>query len=170
MVRARAWISTALSLLVIGVSVPAIMPVAAKAGTTINVFDDGDTNIQQLFTNLGEQYHKLHPNITVNVIFNQHGTDDNAIYARLAASQKAGKPAPFDVTDGSFIPEGELVNMWVRLGSQAIPNIKLVSPLFVQDNLHQAVPYRGSEVVLAYNRTFASPGIVGREMAVGQAS
>ena len=87
----------------------------------------------------------------MNVIFDQHGTADAAIYARLAASQKAGKAAPFDVTDAGFIPQGELVNMWVHLGSQAIPNMKLVSPAFVRENLHQAVPYRGSEVVLAYN-------------------
>lgn len=152
--KARALVLSALGLVVMaGLSVPALMPVSAKTATTINVYDDGDTNIDQLFTNLGARYHKLHPDVNVNVIFNQHGVDDNAIYARLAASQKAGRPAPFDLTDAGFIAQGELVDMWTRIGTAAIPNARLVAPNLIQENLHQAVPYRGSEVVLAYNST-----------------
>lgn len=151
--RARTWIASALSLLMVGLAVPAVVPATAatNATTTINVFDDGDTNIQQLFLNLGAQYHKLHPNINVNVIFNQHGLDDNSIYSRLAASAQAGKPAPFDITDGSFFSKGAAAGLWVKLGTKAVPNLKLVNPTLIRDNLYMAAPYRGSEVVLAYN-------------------
>ena len=57
MVRAAKLVSAALGLFVLGISLPSVMPVSAQTSTTLNVFDDGDTNIEQLFTDLGAQYH-----------------------------------------------------------------------------------------------------------------
>jgi len=149
----KAWLAVGMSALLVGVFTPAITAVSAQSTTTttLNLFDDGDTNLEQLWDALIPQYEKLHPNIKINLIWNQHGTDDSAIYARLAASVAAGKPAPFDITDSGINTEGEYAHLFVRVGTAGIPNIKLVAPELIKENLYQGVPYRGSEVVLAYN-------------------
>jgi putative spermidine/putrescine transport system substrate-binding protein len=149
--RAKPWLVSVLGLMVVGLAAPSATAVSAKSVTTLNLFDDGDTNIEQLWNLLIPQYEKLHPNIKINLIWNQHGTDDNAIYARMVASMQAHKADPFDITDAGFIEQGQLAHEFVTISLKSVPNLKYVDPAIVAENLDQSAPYRGSEVVLAYN-------------------
>jgi putative spermidine/putrescine transport system substrate-binding protein len=158
-VRARVLIAAALSMILVGISSVHVAPVSAQsaqsAPITLTLFDDGDVNIQQLWQNvLFPEYEKLHPNIKLNLVFDQHGTDDAAIYARMVASIQAHKADPFDIIDAGFIGEAALARELVPLTPKAVPNLKLVDPPLLRQVLGQAVPYRGSEVVLAYNSQF----------------
>jgi putative spermidine/putrescine transport system substrate-binding protein len=150
--RVKPWIASVLGLLIVGLAVPSVASVAAKSVTTLNLFDDGDTNIEGLWNLLIPQYEKLHPNIKIHLIWLGNG-NENTVWSRMVASVSARKPDPIDITDASLIGQGELINFWVKDTTADLPNVKLVNPDDLEVNLGQAVPYRGSEVVLAYNST-----------------
>lgn len=97
-------------------------------------------------------FEKANPSIKVNVITGSSSSAASAMYARVVAAEKAGQAPPIDILDdSSYIPQLESAGALQTLTSAEVPNITKVpqSELATYDD--EAVPYRGSSVVLAYN-------------------
>ena len=106
---------------------------------------------QNIWTNiLVPMFEKTHPGIKVNVTFS--GSSDQAILDRIIAGVKAGQPSPYDIVDQSDIMVPlQTLHDGVRLTTKQIPLMSRVNPLLLKQTGYQALPYRGSTVVLAYN-------------------
>lgn len=132
--------------------------ISARADTqveTINLYSDLSGPVygtnQNIWTNiLVPLFEKQHPNIMVNVTFG--GDSDNAALDRIIASVKAKQPSPYDLVDPDAIMTPlEQLHDGVTLNRTNIPLLNEVDPTFLQQSMHQGMPYRGSWVVLLYN-------------------
>lgn len=97
-------------------------------------------------------FEKANPSIKLNVITAPNAQAAQAMYARIVAAKKAGKNPPIDVLDdSSYIPQLEAEGALQTIDASQVPNMSKVAQdqLATYDN--EAVPYRGSSVVLAYN-------------------
>lgn len=111
------------------------------AGTTLNIW----TNV------LIPMFEKSHPGIKVAVTF-ASGNSDQAILDRILAAIKAKQPSPYDLVDPNdvMIPLVELHD-GVPLSQKQIPLMSQVSPAWIRQMNDEALPFRGSWVILAYN-------------------
>jgi putative spermidine/putrescine transport system substrate-binding protein len=153
----RAAAVTALALL--GGSALGLGPVAAQAKpVTLQLYTQlsgpaAGTNLN-IYTNvLVPMFEKTHPDIKVHVTFG--GTEDAATLGNIIASIESGEPSPYDIVD----PNDIMIPLWdlhdgVVLTDKNIPLLKEVNPVWMQQSLQQAVPFRGSWVVLAYNSKY----------------
>lgn len=132
---------------------------SATAGqhVTLTMVTDSDTNVQQLWNKtLIPAFEKAYPNITLKLT-NANSSDENALFARIAASVKQNKTPPIDVfVDSQFIPEASAANLLYPVSASNVPNFANI--ISVDAGTPGEMAYRGSAVVLAYNsQKVASP-------------
>ena len=97
-------------------------------------------------------FEKANPSIKVNVITGATGSAAQAMYARVVAAEKAGQTPPIDILDDSaYIPQLESAGALQTLTDAEVPNLSEISSAELATYKDEAVPYRGSSVVLAYN-------------------
>jgi putative spermidine/putrescine transport system substrate-binding protein len=99
-------------------------------------------------------FEKAHPNITVKVVGGSSGSTDQALYDRVVAAEQAHQAPPVDITDASILPQLAEAHEGLKLSSSEIPRMKEVDPALVSQDQSEAMPYRGSSVVLAYNTQY----------------
>jgi putative spermidine/putrescine transport system substrate-binding protein len=133
-------------------------PLTAKA-VTITMATDLDAPVQG--TNLYPYqdiwipaFEKAHPNIHVDVIMDQNSGEDSALYDRIVAAERAHQAPPVDMTDASILQQLVDSNAGVKATTSEVPLLSEVNPTLLQEEQYEAVPFRGSSVVLAYNSQY----------------
>lgn len=119
---------------------------------SFNFYASGSLNVQQLWQTLIPKFEKANPNIKVNLVFVPAG--QQGIVDRLLAANKAGKGnGGIDLMEAGMndILRGQKENVWQTFKASDIPNIANVDSKSMSATNNQAVPYRASAVVLAYN-------------------
>jgi putative spermidine/putrescine transport system substrate-binding protein len=125
---------------------------SGSASQTLTVFSQGDVNVQNLWNKvLIPGFEKAFPGDKIKLVYTTESSQNTTVYDQIAASVKAHKTATFDLTDGSVPAQLATAKIATKVTSQDVPNISRVDPTaFVPVN-NEAVPLRGSEVLLAYN-------------------
>lgn len=152
------------SLALSGGLAPTAMASASSASSLSGSFafySGGDTNIEQLWeTELIPAFNKKFPNIHVKYVFDEHGDDDTTTLARIAQAVKDHRASGYALVESATnaVELGARQNLFIPVSTTAIPNAAKVPPAYMQVVDNDAVPYRGSKVVLAYNtNTVKSP-------------
>jgi putative spermidine/putrescine transport system substrate-binding protein len=123
--------------------------------TTLNLYASGDVNVQHLWQNtLIPQFEQANPDINVKLIFAEHGTIDATTLARVSAAVNAKKSPGMDLIDASMVPQAAQANLLQPLTTQQVPLLNHVDPALLQQVNSDAIPYRSSSVVLAYNTQY----------------
>jgi putative spermidine/putrescine transport system substrate-binding protein len=123
--------------------------------TTLNLYASGDVNVQHLWQNtLIPQFEQANPGISIKLIFAEHGTIDATTLARVSAAVNAKKSPGMDLIDASMVPQAAQANLLQPLTTQQVPLLNRVDPALLQQVNSDAIPYRSSSVVLAYNTQY----------------
>jgi putative spermidine/putrescine transport system substrate-binding protein len=137
----------------------------AEAGR-IDWYTSSDTNILDFWTNIvAPRFEAANPGITLNLVDAGDGAGQDAIAERaLAAMQTNTDPqADYFETADPLSPKGALeAGLYVNL-KDSLSNWSRVNPLAVETDF--AVPYRGSQVLLAYDTTKLAPADVPKTWA-----
>lgn len=123
--------------------------------TTIELYANGDTNVQALWDKvIIPGFEKQYPDIIVHDNFLQHGNGSQAVMAKLQAASKTNKKSVnIDLVEGDpgTVVQGQADNVWQKITTSDVSNLATVQSGLLQPVSGQAIPYRGSSVVLAYN-------------------
>ncbi len=146
------WLHTSLGIMAVGALLGGSLQAAASSTVTLHMYTTGDTNVQSLWQNvLGPMFAKVHPGVKLDIAVKSSGTDA-IVYGRLAASVAAHKPSQFDIWDaGGITDQAEQAHLLSPFTLKNTPNMKMVEPALISQNLDTGMPYRGSAVVLAFN-------------------
>ena len=133
-----------------------VVSTVATAQETLDVYTNSDTNISDWWTNtVAPAFEAAHPEYRLNVVITGGGGAGNDPIAQraLAALQTGGDPQVdmFESQD-PFSPVGAIeAGLWEKFSTQNVPSY---------DNILEAakitpysLPYRGSQVLLAYDST-----------------
>jgi len=99
-------------------------------------------------------FEKAYPNIHVKAIASQSSSQDQSLYDRIVAALHAHKTPPVNITDSSILPQMIQQNAGVKITPSEVPLMKEVDPALVKATNDEAIPFRGSSVVLAYNSQY----------------
>ncbi|HLI90358.1 MAG TPA: extracellular solute-binding protein [Ktedonobacteraceae bacterium] len=123
--------------------------------TTLTLYSSGDVNVQHLWQNtLIPRFEKANPDINIKLIFAEHGTIDSTTLARVSAAVNAKKSPGMDLIDAGIIQQASQANLLQPLTTQQVPLMSRVDPALLQQVNSDAIPYRSSSVVLAYNTQY----------------
>jgi putative spermidine/putrescine transport system substrate-binding protein len=124
----------------------------AQSAVTLNFYSGGDVNVQDLWANhLIPMYKKVAPNVTINLVWSEHGAADQATFDRMAAAKKAGKVSGVDLWESDLVRTAGEAGLMAKITASDVPNLRKVPPTVIQQVGSYGLPYRGSSVVLAYN-------------------
>lgn len=119
---------------------------------SLNVYANGDVNIQDLWQNtLIPGFEKANPGTKVSLQFDLHDANSQQVLAKLAAATKQKKDPGLDLVEGMAQQTGDAGLLADPAG--AVPNLASVDAKVVASGGKNAIPYRGSSVLLAYNST-----------------
>lgn len=126
---------------------------AKGEGGVINVWTDGDTNISDWLTNkVAPAFEKAYPQYTVKVTTVRgvgNGVAD--IMQRALAAKQTGADPQAEVFDANVSSYPDLVKagLFEKLDATNIPNAKdVIEAAYLNE---YSMPYRGSQVLLAYD-------------------
>jgi putative spermidine/putrescine transport system substrate-binding protein len=125
----------------------------AQEPTTLNVYADADTNITDWLSNIvAPAFEAANPQYKVNVVIARDAAWD-AIVARTIAAKETGSDPQVDVFEGTdpanFTKESLDAGLWTTFSADNIPNYDTLNPTI--NILPYGLPYRGSQVLLAYD-------------------
>ncbi|MHB1599213.1 MAG: extracellular solute-binding protein [Acidimicrobiales bacterium] len=143
----------ALSATVAGAAASSVAPRKSSSPTgTITVFSQGDVNVQNLWTNtLIPRYEKSHPGDHVKFVFSTSSSENSVVFDELAASAKAHKNSVYDIVDGAVPAEAAAAKLLTPVTPAEVPLMKEINPNAFKVVNGEAIPLRGSEVLIAYN-------------------
>ncbi len=121
--------------------------------STLTIYSSGTVNVQNEWQKvLIPDFEKAYPGKKIKLVFGTTG-ETTVVYDDIAAAAKAGKDTQFDVVTGSVPAEAGPANLLVKVNSKELPNLDDIraSTLTAVDG--EAVPLRGSQVLIAYNST-----------------
>jgi len=140
---------------------------APGSGGVVNVWTDGDTNISDWLANkVGPAFEKAYPQYTVKVTTVRGvGNGDKDIMDRALAAMKTGADPEAEVFDEDVSSYPDLVKagLFEKLSADNIPNAKNVTKAAYLNEY--AIPYRGSQVLLAYDSSKVSENEVPKTFA-----
>ncbi|MBN9431135.1 MAG: extracellular solute-binding protein [Bosea sp.] len=126
----------------------------AFAATKLDVFTNSDANISDWLANIVKPaFEKAHPDYEVNVVIARNGGLDQVAQRALAAlAAKADPQMDFAEQYDPNLPKGAIeAGLWVKFDDQLVPNFAHVNKAAIQSPY--SMPYRGSQVLLAYDST-----------------
>jgi putative spermidine/putrescine transport system substrate-binding protein len=128
--------------------------VAAQDMKTLQVFIDGDTNISDWWNNiLKPAFEAANPGRTFNVTITRGVADGNGTIAEraLAALQTKSDPQVdyFEQIEPQAVAGSVEAGLWLEMTEANVPNLKLINPAAVEAPIQ--LPYRGSQVLIAYD-------------------
>jgi len=131
-------------------------PTATSAGpSVVNFVTDSDTNISDWMANvIAPAFHAAYPQYTLKVtIVRGIGNGDQDIADRADAALKANADPQVDVLEYDALSEQQLITdgLWETMDTTTVPNAKNVLK-GIQTSPY-SMPYRGSQVLLAYDST-----------------
>ena len=121
---------------------------------TLQVFIAGDTNISNWWNDIIKPaFEVAHPGYTFNVTITRGVGDGNGtIAARALAALQSGTDPQVDFFE-EFEPatiEGSIeVGLWLEMTTANVPNLAMINPAAPQAPIR--LPYRGSQVLIAYD-------------------
>lgn len=123
---------------------------ATSDPNTLNVYANGDVNIQDLWQKtLIPGFEKANPGTKVALQFDLHDTNSQQVLAKLAAATKQKKDPGLDLVEGMAQQTGDAGLL--ADPAAAVPNLANIDAKVVASGGKDAIPYRGSSVLLAYN-------------------
>ncbi|GGE20417.1 ABC transporter substrate-binding protein [Aureimonas endophytica] len=137
------------------------MPRIASAATQIDVFCGSDKNIGDFWANVVRPaFEKAHPGLSLKLT-DATGTSASgmrAIADRALAALKAKSDPQVDMFEqfDSNLPAGGIeAGLWMEFSAATLPGFDRINPLAFAGS--HALPYRGSQVLLAYDTTKLDP-------------
>ncbi len=129
-------------------------PPAVPAGKSlVTIYVDGDTNITDWYGNiLAPEFEKKYPQYKVNFVnLKGVGMGTRAIVDRLMAAQQTNSDPLAEVIeyDVRGYPEALKANLWLKLDPSNVPNLAGANKAAIVSEFNS--PYRGSQVLLAYD-------------------
>ncbi|MGB4135254.1 MAG: extracellular solute-binding protein [Microbacterium sp.] len=122
--------------------------------TSVTVFISADTNVQDLWQKgLIPAFEKANPGYTVKVDFDLHGQHDQQTVAKLTAATVQNRDPGFDLVDAGFVAQLSSSGLLATETEKELPNLKTVPKGIMDTAAKDAIPYRASSVLLAYNTT-----------------
>jgi putative spermidine/putrescine transport system substrate-binding protein len=132
---------------------------ASATEEVINLYSGSDQNIIDFWSNIVlPAFEKAHPGIGVKVT---DAGDNNGLRAigdrALAALQTKTDPQAdiFEAFNPRLPTGGADAGLWVKLSAANIPGFDTINPLAKDSEF--SLPYRGSQVLLAYDKTKLDP-------------
>jgi putative spermidine/putrescine transport system substrate-binding protein len=143
----------ALAALIALATVNAVGTAHAQTKSVVNVYSDGDTNITDWMANIVKPaFEKAYPQYTMNFV-NARGAGEGtkSIADRALAALQTGADPQAEVLDFDALSYPELIKagLWQQLDEQNVPNLKNVNPAGITSK--NDMPYRGSQVLIAYD-------------------
>ena len=136
-----------------------VLSVSAQARTPIYVYTDSDTNISDWWTNtIIPAFEAEYPQYEVILtIVRGVGSGNADIAARALAALETGDDPQvdyFEQINVESVPAWLENDLFVEITPENVPNIANV--LEATNRIPQEIPYRGSQVLLAYNSEFVA--------------
>ncbi len=152
-------LSLLLSILMVmglGAACVAAVPTAAPETTVVDVYIESDTNISDWWSNsLKPDFEATHPGYELNIIHTGSGGGGNGPIAdRAMAALETGDDPGSDYfeTFNPLRPIGGMeAGLWQEITETNVPNLTNVIDSAMRSSTGFDVPYRGSQVLLAYN-------------------
>lgn len=137
-----------------------IMPrMSFAAEGVIDWYTSSDSNIFDFWANtVKPAFEAAHPGITINLVDAGDSSGIQAIGERaIAAKQTGADPqADFFESGNAFLPTGAIdAGVYVNMKEAGLANYSRVNPMAFDSDY--SLPYRGSQVLLAYDTTKLSP-------------
>jgi putative spermidine/putrescine transport system substrate-binding protein len=128
----------------------------AQEPITLNVYVDADTNITDWLSNIVTPgFEAANPEYKLNVVIARGTITMNDVINRTIAALEAGADPQVDVIEGmdptDFTEESLDAELWQTFSEDNIPNYDTLNPTV--NILPYGLPYRGSQVLLAYDST-----------------
>lgn len=141
----------------------ALMPRAAQAAPgTIDWFTGSDQNVLDFWTNVVKpKFEAANPGVTLNLVDGGDNSGLQAIAERALAAMGSNADPQVDMFEGfdARQPIGALEQgLWVNFEEAGLSNYSKINPLAL--DIPQNFPYRGSQVLLAYDTTKLDPANV----------
>jgi putative spermidine/putrescine transport system substrate-binding protein len=130
---------------------------AAEAGGQISVYIDSDTNISDWWSNtIKPMFEAAHPEYELVIVHTggSGGSGNGPIADRAYAALQAGEDPDVDYfeTWNVLQPPGSLeAGLWQEITADNVPNVANVIAPAIASSTGSDIPYRGSQVLLAYN-------------------
>src|SRR5262249_20870398 len=119
---------------------------------TVRVYLGDDTNIQDLWQNtLIPAFQQANPGVTVDLQFDLHAANSTQTIAKLAAAAQQKKDPGIDLIEG-ITQDAAKAGLMADV-SAAVPALAGIDPKVTASVGTNAVPYRASSVLLAYDTT-----------------
>ena len=127
---------------------------AAQDMKTLQVYTDGDSNISDWWNNiLKPMFEAANPGHTFNVTITRGVADGNGTIATraLAAMQSGTDPQVdyFEQIEPASVAGTVKAGLWLAVTEANVPNLKMINPAAIQTPIE--MPYRGSQVLIAYD-------------------
>jgi putative spermidine/putrescine transport system substrate-binding protein len=133
----------------------AFAPGIARAATRIDMYTSSDANISDFFGNIVKPaFESANPGLEINVVIARPSAAMDAVAARALAALQAKADPQLDYIEeyDPNLPAGGLAaGLWTDFSKAGMKNYGLVNKNALQ--LPQGLPYRGSQVLLAYDTT-----------------
>lgn len=119
---------------------------------TLTMYTTGAANVENEWQKvLIPDFEKSHPGEKIKAVFGTTSGETTTVYDDVAAAAKAGKDTPFDLLTGTTVTEAATANLLVKVNDKEVPNLKYVDASTLTPLDDEAVPQRGSQVLMAYN-------------------
>ncbi len=139
------------------VAKPAIAnPYPSSLRGTFAFYSGADTNVENLWQNvLIPAFHNAYPHININYVFSVHGTNDVTTLDRVAIAVKDKIPSGYGLLESATnaVELAARNHLFIPVTTKTIPDSVNVPKASLEVVKYDAIPYRGSKVVLAYNST-----------------
>lgn len=136
-----------------GLATPALARAAYAQTATLNMYTNSDANISDFWTNVVKPaFEAQSGGVSVNVVIAREGGGTGAIAERALAALQSGANPQLDMIEqhDPFLPAGAVeAGLWVNWQEAGLENYGRVNPLAIQSPF--GLPYRGSQVLLAYD-------------------
>jgi len=129
------------------------------AENVIDWYTSSDSNILDFWANVVKPaFEAANPGITINLVDAGDSAGIQAIGERAMAAKQAGADpqADFFEAGNSRLPTGAIeAGIYTNIREAGLSNYSKINPLAIDDDY--SVPYRGSQVLLAYDSTKLDP-------------
>lgn len=136
-----------------GLATPALARAAYAQTATLNMYTNSDSNISDFWTNVVKPaFEAQNDGVSINVVIAREGGGTGVIAERALAALQSGADPQLDMIEqhDPFLPAGAIeAGLWVNWQEAGLANYGRVNPLAIQSPF--GLPYRGSQVLLAYD-------------------
>ncbi|MGC8627562.1 MAG: extracellular solute-binding protein [Acidimicrobiales bacterium] len=124
---------------------------------SFSFYSGADTNIATLWQRIIiPAFNRTYPHIKINYVLSEHGANDVATLDRVAVAVKDHRASGYALLESgtNAVELGARQGLFIPVTTAAVPNSANVPKAEMAVVNYDAVPYRGSKVVLAYNSKF----------------